>query len=154
MYVRSNVNVVEKRYSRTPNRSDVKYFKQMEKQLNIFGEPLIACSNNPLTGFFRDGCCNTDETDSGVHTVCVEVTAEFLDFSYNVGNDLITPVPEWDFKGLKPGDKWCLCAARFLEAYENDAAPKVVLEATNEKTLEIVPMDVLIKHASYSKQNQ
>jgi len=126
----------------------------MEQQLNIFGEPLIACSNNPLTGFFRDGCCNTDETDSGVHTVCVEVTAEFLDFSYNVGNDLITPVPEWDFKGLKPGDKWCLCAARFLEAYENNAAPKVVLEATHEKTLEIVPMDVLIKHASYSKQNQ
>lgn len=124
----------------------------MEQQYNIFGEPLIACSNQPLTGFFRDGCCNTDGTDFGVHTVCVVATAEFLDFSYQMGNNLITPIPEWDFPGLKAGDKWCLCASRFLEAHENDCAPKVVLEATNEKTLSIVPMEVLIKHAYYSKQ--
>lgn len=126
----------------------------MEKQYNVFGEPLITCSNEPLTGFFRDGCCNTDDSDAGVHTVCIEATAEFLDFSYSVGNDLITPVPEWDFKGLKPGDKWCLCATRFLEAHENGCAPKVVLEATNEKTLSIVPMEILLKHAYYSKQKQ
>lgn len=124
----------------------------MEQQYNIFGEPLIACSNQPLTGYFRDGCCNTDETDFGVHTVCVVATAEFLDFSYQMGNNLITPIPEWDFPGLKAGDKWCLCASRFLEAHENGCAPKVVLEATNEKTLSIVPMEVLIKHAYYSKQ--
>lgn len=124
----------------------------MEQQYNIFGEPLIACSNQPLTGFFRDGCCNTDGTDFGVHTVCVVATAEFLDFSYQMGNNLITPIPEWDFPGLKSGDKWCLCASRFLEAHENGCAPKVVLEATNEKTLSIVPMEVLIKHAYYSKQ--
>jgi len=122
----------------------------MEQQYNIFGEPLIACSNQPLTGFFRDGCCNTDGTDFGVHTVCVVATAEFLDFSYQMGNNLITPIPEWDFPGLKAGDKWCLCASRFLDAHENGCAPKVVLEATNEKTLSIVPMEVLIKHAYYS----
>jgi len=126
----------------------------MEQQYNIFGEPLIACSNQPLTGFFRDGCCNTDGTDFGVHTVCVVATAEFLDFSYQMGNNLITPIPEWDFPGLKAGDKWCLCASRFLDAHENGCAPKVVLEATNEKTLNIVPMDVLIKHAYYTKQEQ
>lgn len=126
----------------------------MEKQLNIFGEPLIACSNNPLTGFFRDGCCNTDGTDFGVHTVCVVTTNEFLDFSMQVGNNLLIPVPEWGFPGLKPGDKWCLCATRFLEAHENGCAPKVVLEATNEKTLSIVPMEILLKHAYYSKQKQ
>ena len=126
----------------------------MEQQYNIFGEPLIACSNQPLTGYFRDGCCNTDGTDFGVHTVCVVATAEFLDFSFQQGNDLITPVPQWDFPGLKAGDKWCLCASRFLDAHENGCAPKVVLEATNEKTLNIVPMDVLIKHAYYTKQEQ
>ena len=124
----------------------------MEQQFNIFGEPLIACSNQPLTGFFRDGCCNTDGTDFGVHTVCIVATAEFLDFSFQHGNDLITPVPQWDFPGLKVGDKWCLCAERFLEAYQNGCAPKVVLEATNEKTLEIISIDVLIKNALYKNQ--
>ncbi|MGE0560619.1 MAG: DUF2237 family protein [Flavobacteriales bacterium] len=124
----------------------------MEQQLNIFGEPLIACSNNPVTGYFRDGCCNTDETDFGVHTVCVIVTDEFLKFSIESGNDLTTPHPNWGFPGLQAGDKWCLCASRFLDAHERGFAPKVVLEATNEKTLEVVPMDVLIKHAYYSKQ--
>lgn len=124
----------------------------MEQQFNIFGEPLIACSNQPLTGFFRDGCCNTDGTDFGIHTVCIVATAEFLDFSFQTGNDLITPVPQWDFPGLKVGDKWCLCAERFLEAYQNGCAPKVVLEATNEKTLEIISMDILIKNALYKNQ--
>ena len=126
----------------------------MEQQYNVFGELLITCSNEPLTGFFRDGCCNTDGTDFGVHTVCVVTTTEFLDFSTQVGNNLLIPVPEWGFPGLKPGDKWCLCATRFLEAHENGCAPKVVLEATNEKTLSIVPMEILLKHAYYSKQKQ
>jgi len=85
----------------------------MEQQLNVFGEPLIACSNNPVTGYFRDGCCNTDETDFGVHTVCVIVTDEFLKFSIESGNDLTTPHPNWGFPGLQAGDKWCLCASRF-----------------------------------------
>lgn len=124
----------------------------MEQQYNIFGEPLIACNNQPLTGYFRDGCCNTDETDFGVHTVCVIVTDEFLKFSIESGNDLTTPHPNWGFPGLQAGDRWCLCASRFLDAHERGFAPKVVLEATNEKTLEVVPMDVLIKHAYYSKK--
>lgn len=119
------------------------------ENFNVFGEPLITCSNNPLTGYFRDGCCNTDQTDVGMHTVCVEVTQEFLVFSKNVGNDLTTPHPAFGFDGLKPGDKWCLCALRFKEAYENGAAPKVILEATNEKTLDVLPMTILIQHALY-----
>jgi len=117
---------------------------------NIFGQPLIDCSHNPLTGYFRDGCCNTDETDLGVHTVCIVATDEFLTFSKAAGNDLSTPIPEWSFPGVKPGDKWCLCAVRFKEAHENNAAPKVILEATNEKTLEIVQMNILIEHAYYA----
>ncbi len=117
---------------------------------NVFGEPLETCSNNPKTGFFRDGCCNTDDTDYGQHTVCVVMTAEFLDFSYRAGNNLITPIPEWDFPGLKPGDRWCLCASRWVEAYQNKCAPKVCLEATNEKVLEMIPLDLLIQHAHYS----
>lgn len=119
------------------------------ENFNVFGEPLITCSNNPLTGYFRDGCCNTDQTDVGMHTVCVEVTQEFLVFSKNAGNDLTTPHPAFGFDRLKPGDKWCLCALRFKEAYENGAAPKVILEATNEKTLEVLPMAILIQHALY-----
>ena len=122
----------------------------MEQQYNIFGLPLVACSNKPLTGYFRDGCCNTDDTDLGIHTVCIVATEEFLTFSKMIGNDLSTPMPEWSFPGVKPGDKWCLCAERFKQAYENNAAPKVLLEATNEKTLEIVEMDVLVAHAYYA----
>lgn len=116
---------------------------------NVFGQPLISCSTSPMTGFFRDGCCNTNEQDVGVHTVCIVATEEFLIFSKSVGNDLSTPIPEWGFSGVQPGDKWCLCAARFKEAYDNGAAPKVLLEATNEKTLEIVTMDSLLEHAFY-----
>ena len=116
---------------------------------NIFGQPLISCSHKPLTGYFRDGCCNTDDTDFGVHTVCIVATEEFLTFSKSAGNDLSTPIPEYSFPGVKSGDKWCLCAVRFKEAYENNAAPKVILEATNEKTLDIIPINILIENAFY-----
>ncbi len=118
---------------------------------NIFGEALISCSQEPLTGYFRDGCCNTDDTDLGVHTVCIVATEEFLTFSKLIGNDLSTPIPEYAFPGVKPGDKWCLCAVRFKEALVNGVAPKVLLEATNEKTLDIVDMNDLIEHAYYTK---
>ncbi|MDC0337937.1 DUF2237 domain-containing protein [Flavobacteriales bacterium] len=120
------------------------------ENLNVFGQPLIACSTNPITGFFRDGCCNTNEEDFGVHTVCIVATTEFLAFSKQVGNDLSTPLPQRGFQGLKEGDKWCLCAARFKEAYDNGKAPKVLLEATNEKTLEIVSMEVLLENIYYA----
>ena len=123
--------------------------KKMEN-LNVFGQPLISCSTNPMTGFFRDGCCNTNEQDVGLHTVCIVATTEFLAFSKEVGNDLSTPLPQWGFKGLKEGDKWCLCAERFKEAYDNGKAPKVLLEATNEKTLDIVSMDILLENIYYA----
>jgi len=119
---------------------------------NIFGQPLIACSTSPLTGYYRDGCCNTDDTDKGVHTVYIIATEEFLTFSKTVGNDLSTPIPQYAFPGVKVGENWCLCALRFKEAYENDAAPKVILEATNEKTLDLISMDILIEHASYTQK--
>jgi hypothetical protein len=115
--------------------------------LNVFGEPLKTCSENPLTGFFRDGCCRTDENDFGSHTVCAVVTKEFLEFSYQMGNDLITPCPLYRFAGLRPGDRWCLCASRWLEAYFAGKAPMVDLEATNEKALEIIPMEILLQFA-------
>lgn len=114
---------------------------------NVLGGQLGDCSKDPLTGWFRDGCCRTDKRDHGVHTVCVEVTARFLTFSREVGNDLSTPVPQFNFPGLKPGDQWCLCAARWLQAYEEGAAPKVRLSATHERTLEVVPLDALLDHA-------
>lgn len=114
---------------------------------NIFGQPLIPCSTEPMTGFYRDGCCNTGDEDRGVHTVCVELTEEFLEFSKSCGNDLSTPIPQFGFDGLKPGDKWCLCAARWVEALRSGKAPKVILEATNEKTLEYVDIDTLISYA-------
>ena len=118
---------------------------------NIFGEPLITCSNDPLTGYFRNGCWDTDNSDVGMHTVCVIATEEFLRFSKSIGNDLSTPIPKWGFYGVNPGDRWCLCATRWKEALENGVAPKVVLEATNEKTLDIVSIDDLIKHAFRDK---
>jgi hypothetical protein len=119
----------------------------MMSNLNVFGEPLKTCSENPLTGFFRDGCCRTDENDFGSHTVCAVVTKEFLEFSYQMGNDLITPRPLYRFAGLRPGDRWCLCASRWLEAYFAGKAPMVDLEATNEKALEIIPMEILLQFA-------
>ena len=109
-----------------------------EQQRNVFGEPIEVCSLKPRTGFYRTGCCETGPEDLGVHTVCVEVTAEFLAFSKSRGNDLSKPRPEFGFAGLNPGDRWCLCAARWQEALEADAAPRVVLAATHEATLEIV----------------
>jgi uncharacterized protein (DUF2237 family) len=119
---------------------------------NIFGEKLITCSNSPLTGFFRNGCCDTDNSDLGMHTVCVIVSEEFLLFSKSKGNDLSTSVPEFGFTGLKAGDKWCLCALRWKEAFLNNLAPKVIMEATNEKTLDVIKIEDLIKH-SYKKVN-
>lgn len=118
-----------------------------DDQKNVFGEPLEACSLHPLTGFFRDGCCNTEPEDFGLHTVCAEMTAEFLAFSKKAGNDLSTPQPEIGFPGLKPGDRWCLCAARWLEALDGNCAPRVVLGATNAATLEIVELSDLKAHA-------
>lgn len=114
---------------------------------NVFGEPLISCSENPVTGFYRDGCCETGPEDSGVHTVCAVMTEEFLAFSKEQGNDLSTPRPEFGFAGLKPGDRWCLCAARWVEAYRAGRAPEVVLEATHEQTLEYVALKELVKFA-------
>jgi uncharacterized protein (DUF2237 family) len=114
---------------------------------NVFGEPLQSCCNDPLTGYFRDGYCKTDASDRGTHTVCAVLTKEFLEFSKSRGNDLMTPRPEYQFPGLKPGDKWCLCALRWKEAFDADLAPKVVLEATNEKTLEYIPMSDLVAYA-------
>lgn len=114
---------------------------------NVLGTELKTCGTDPLTGFFRDGCCNTSDDDQGVHTVCSEVTDEFLEFSKSRGNDLSTPRPEFQFAGLKPGDRWCLCAARWLEAFEANAAPRVVLESTHERTLDIVPLAALQQFA-------
>ena len=110
---------------------------------NIFGDPLIVCSHKPLTGYFRNGCCDTDDTDLGMHTVCIIATKEFLKFSKEVGNDLTTPLPEFGFDGVKPGDRWCLCALRWQEAYEQGKAPPVFLESTHEKTLKIVDFNIL-----------
>ena len=115
---------------------------------NVLGAPLEPCSFDPMTGFFRDGCCNTGPMDHGTHTVCVTVTAEFLQFSFNRGNDLITPRPEIRFPGLKPGDKWCLCASRWEEARLMDVAPPVHLEATHRKTLAIVDLAHLKANAA------
>lgn len=114
---------------------------------NVLGTALVPCSTKPLTGFFRDGCCNTSNADTGAHTVCVELTAEFLAFSREAGNDLSTPVPEFEFPGLNAGDRWCLCALRWVEALQAGRAPRVVLEATHARTLEFVPLAVLQQYA-------
>lgn len=114
---------------------------------NVLGGELEACSTDPLTGFYRDGCCNTGAEDAGVHTVCTRVTADFLRFSMERGNDLSTPQPAHGFPGLRPGDQWCLCAARWQEALDAGAAPSVVLEATHAATLEWVALEDLRRHA-------
>ena len=114
-----------------------------EDQLNIFNEPLEACSFDPVTGFFRSGCCETSEQDTGSHTVCAIMTEEFLKFSKSKGNDLSTPVPAFDFPGLNPGDRWCLCAARWLEAFEEGSAPSIIARATHRRALEIIPMEAM-----------
>ena len=117
------------------------------EQHNVFGEPLEPCSLKPMTGFYRTGCCETGPEDVGVHTVCVEVTAEFLAFSRLRGNDLSTPRPEFGFPGLEAGDRWCLCAERWQEAFEAGVAPRVVLTATHEATLEIVRLADLKRYS-------
>lgn len=114
---------------------------------NVFGEPLSPCSFKPLTGFFRDGCCRTNLDDEGTHVVCVVMTEEFLEFSASRGNDLSTPIPEYGFPGLRPGDQWCLCALRWQEAYLAGKAPKVVLESTDHHALDLIPLDVLRRYA-------
>ena len=110
---------------------------------NVYGEPLVPCSFDPLTGFIRDGCCKTDEDDPGTHVVCAVMTDAFLKFSLARGNDLISPRPEWHFPGLQAGDQWCLCATRWKEALEHDVAPPVVLESTNLKVLKLIDIEVL-----------
>jgi uncharacterized protein (DUF2237 family) len=114
---------------------------------SVLGQELQPCSMDPVTGFFRNGCCETSHEDVGMHTVCAVMTADFLAFSKAAGNDLSTPRPEFGFAGLKPGDRWCLCAPRWKEALDAGAAPKVVLEATHEETLAIVPLGVLKDYA-------
>ena len=121
---------------------------QIDEPLNVFGEALLPCSSEPLTGFLRDGCCNTNDQDVGSHTVCVLVTEEFLQYSRFAGNDLSTPMPEYGFPGLKPGDRWCLCAPRWLQAYEQKMAPKVFLTRTHKRALDTVPLEVLRKYAA------
>ena len=118
-----------------------------DDQLNIFNEPLEACSFDPVTGFFRSGCCETSELDTGSHTVCAIMTEEFLKFSKSKGNDLSTLVPAFDFPGLNSGDRWCLCAARWLEAYEASSAPSIIAKATHSRALEIIPMEVIKEFA-------
>lgn len=118
-----------------------------DQQHNVFGEPIEVCSLNPSTGFYRTGCCETGPEDVGVHTVCVEVTREFLAFSKARGNDLSTPRPEYGFPGLSTGDRWCLCAARWQEALDAGVAPRVVLAATHEASLEIARLEDLKRHA-------
>jgi uncharacterized protein (DUF2237 family) len=119
----------------------------MSKAKNVLGTDLATCSTSPLTGFYRDGCCNTGAEDMGLHLVCAEVTREFLEFSQSRGNDLSTPNPAFHFPGLKPGDRWCLCVLRWKEALEAGVAPRVVLEATHVSALEFVDLDELQAHA-------
>ncbi len=123
----------------------------MEK--NIFGEPLQSCCSKPMTGYFRDGLCRTISDDTGTHTVCAIMTKDFLEFSALKGNDLITPMPYYQFPGLKEGDKWCLCVSRWIEAEKEGKAPKLILEATHEKTLEYTSIDTLIKYAYKEKSS-
>lgn len=119
----------------------------MEPSVNVLGTRLEPCSTRPLTGFYRNGCCDTGPGDRGSHTICVVVDAEFLALSAYLGNDLSTPRPEFRFDGLKPGDRWCLCAARFLQAAQEFCAPRVILESTHARALDIVPLELLRAHA-------
>lgn len=119
----------------------------MDESVNVLGQALQSCSRDPMTGFFRNGNCDTCAEDRGSHTVCAVMTAEFLAYSKYVGNDLSTPRPEFQFAGLKPGDHWCLCASRFLQAHDEGVAPRVNLAATHERALDIVPLEVLEANA-------
>ncbi|MBU0474357.1 MAG: DUF2237 domain-containing protein [Bacteroidetes bacterium] len=115
---------------------------------NVLGELLIPCSKIPKTGFFRNGYCDTCPEDVGKHTVCIEATDDFLEFSKLNGNDLSTPIPEYEFPGVKDGERWCLCAMRWVEAYQANKAPKIVLESTHESMLELVPLEILVEFAA------
>ena len=119
----------------------------MDPSINVLGGPLEECSRDPVTGFFRNGCCDTAKSDAGVHTVCAVMTAEFLALSKYLGNDLSTPHLEFGFAGLKPGDQWCLCAGRFLQAHDEGAAPQVRLRSTHARTLTVLPLEVLTLYA-------
>jgi len=121
--------------------------------INVLGTALEPCSTAPVTGWFRDGHCNTCAEDQGSHTVCVSLTAEFLALSKYLGNDLTTPREELRFPGLKPGDRWCLCAARFLQAHEEGAAPQVHLRSTHQRALEVVPLEILRTHDAEAKSD-
>lgn len=123
---------------------------EREPDLNVVGGDLLPCSADPLTGFYREGCCSTGPEDFGSHTVCVVTTAEFLEFSRAAGNDLSTPRPEWGFPGLQPGDRWCLCAERWLEAHRAGCAPAVVLGATHARALDVVPIEALTAYAAHA----
>ena len=116
-------------------------------QKNVLGEDLEECSNDPITGWFRDGCCNTNEGDRGIHTVCAKVTTKFLEWAKIAGNDLITPHPEFGFPGLKDGNSWCVCAGTYAESIKAGTACKIYVKRTNYKTLEIIPLDILKKYA-------
>jgi len=125
-----------------------------ERAKNVLGLPLQTCSLDPVTGFYRDGCCNTGPQDRGLHMVCAVMTTEFLEFSKNSGNDLSTPMPEYHFPGLKNGDQWCLCALRWVEAYKYNSAPNLVLKATHEAMLQIVPLEILETFAVDAEDEQ
>lgn len=114
---------------------------------NVLGGPLESCSTKPLTGFYRDGCCRTGPADLGSHTICAVVSSEFLEYQRSIGNDLSTPIPQYNFPGLEPGDRWCVSAVNWLRSHEDDAAAFVVLAATHERALEIVPLEVLEQYA-------
>jgi len=120
---------------------------QDNKARNVLGEPLIVCCENPITGFYRNGRCDTGPEDHGVHTVCVRATSDFLEYSASVGNDLSTPFPEFGFPGLSDGDRWCLCLSRWKQAYDAKVAPQIYLASTHEASLELVPLKVLMEFA-------
>jgi uncharacterized protein (DUF2237 family) len=125
----------------------------MDESVNVLGGPLRPCGFDPMTGYFRDGCCNTGPLDRGRHTVCARMTVDFLAFSRAHGNDLSTPQPEFGFEGLRPGDRWCLCVDRWREAEAAGAAPRVVLASTHRSVLEVIPLAVLQMHAMPSREN-
>ena len=125
----------------------INLYSMHKKQKNVLGGDLELCSSNPLTGWYRDGCCNTDENDNGLHTVCAKVNDDFLEWCKSAGNDLVTPHPEFGFPGLKNGDNWCVCATWFARAVEAGKECKIYLKKTNEKTLKIIPLEILKKHA-------